>query len=351
MPRGQEESAPNPAVDSLNTPRGMNNRRSPGSQPGSASGWKNSRDFEKDQDVRPSNKKDEIQHEKIPRSQSYRSEYQREPHPSPAGRLKSSSRSLSYTTPLPLFADEESQSKSASSPLTEQNLRNLLRSYKAEDSKVTHTGTVNKSEAAVVPETRSARQSPAPAVSTTALGKSGSGRASVASAPPAVTTNPTTSMRKSKSPSKSPKKQDKEKKKSKHNSDRDTHPLNLPPEQLRAHLAHMARQESESAGRMSIDRDIPDVNNHDSSMSNGGTSQPATPSREAPGAFPENDDTATNGTNGHSEERSPTPPPHKVAPPPKVDPEACKAAGNKFFKAKDYERAIQEYTKGLRHLI
>lgn len=66
-----------------------------------------------------------------------------------------------------------------------------------------------------------------------------------------------------------------------------------------------------------------------------------------PGSFP-----TANGTNGNMSEQSPTPPPHRVLtspiPPPKpaVDAEACKAAGNKFFKAKDYERAITEYTKG-----
>lgn len=83
----------------------------------------------------------------------------------------------------------------------------------------------------------------------------------------------------------------------------------------------------------------------DSSTING-SSQPTTPSVDAPGAFPEQSrDEDTEMTNGH-EEKSPTPPPHKVQPVPKVDPEACKAAGNKFFKAKDYDRAIAEYTKG-----
>lgn len=58
---------------------------------------------------------------------------------------------------------------------------------------------------------------------------------------------------------------------------------------------------------------------------------------------------AVNGhvdTNGDS---TPVPPPHKVqSPPPKpaIDPEACKATGNKYFKAKDYPKAIAEYTKG-----
>lgn len=51
-----------------------------------------------------------------------------------------------------------------------------------------------------------------------------------------------------------------------------------------------------------------------------------------------------NGTNGTDEGKSPTPPPHR--PQPTVDAEACKAAGNKFFKAKDYKKAIAEYTKG-----
>ncbi len=56
--------------------------------------------------------------------------------------------------------------------------------------------------------------------------------------------------------------------------------------------------------------------------------------------------------NGHAEtngESSPVPPPHKApSPPPKpsIDPEACKATGNKYFKAKDYTKAIAEYTKG-----
>lgn len=49
---------------------------------------------------------------------------------------------------------------------------------------------------------------------------------------------------------------------------------------------------------------------------------------------------------------SPVPPPHgsnpATSPPPKpsIDPEACKALGNKYFKAKDYSKAVQEYSKG-----
>ncbi|KAF1986816.1 TPR-like protein [Aulographum hederae CBS 113979] len=57
---------------------------------------------------------------------------------------------------------------------------------------------------------------------------------------------------------------------------------------------------------------------------------------------------------GEGDEAGPAPPPHRVPTspppvqePPAVDPEACKTAGNKFFKAKDYNRAIQEYSKAI----
>ena len=66
-------------------------------------------------------------------------------------------------------------------------------------------------------------------------------------------------------------------------------------------------------------------------------------------------ETENTDTNGHIEhaqsnrEAIPTPPPHKnPSPPPKpsIDPEACKALGNKYFKARDYTMAVAEYTKG-----
>ena len=76
----------------------------------------------------------------------------------------------------------------------------------------------------------------------------------------------------------------------------------------------------------------------------------SSPPLDAPGTFPD-----TNGTdhaNGANGVGSPVPPPHRTrtSPPPPskptVDPEQCKAAGNKFFKAMDYDKAIKEYTKG-----
>lgn len=340
--------------------------RRPGRQPSPTRSWKNSREFDDEKGVRNNNDTPIDLQRRDGKRTSYHQQEQRQGFhptstPSPAAKLKPSThRSTSYTHPLPLFT-EESKPKSAPAPLTEHNLRSLLRSL---DSSPNPEFSESGRKATGFGNNPSA---PAPGVSATtaaALGKTGSGRAQAQAqaasghrpAPPTVTpTVPVTgqdsaSMRKSKSPTKSPKKQNKDKEKKKSKYDSDIHPLNLPPDQLRQHLAQMARQEAESAGRMSMDRDIPEANNNDSSSLNstGGTSLPSTPSKEAPGAFPgpSTDDDAANGTNGHLDERSPTPPPHKVAPAPKVDPEACKAAGNKYFKAKDYERAIQEYTKG-----
>lgn len=61
----------------------------------------------------------------------------------------------------------------------------------------------------------------------------------------------------------------------------------------------------------------------------------------------------TNGVNSAPTEDVPPPPAHKSGPSsPEAeiltaeDAEAFKLAGNKFFKAKDYKKAIEEYTKG-----
>jgi DnaJ family protein C protein 7 len=128
-----------------------------------------------------------------------------------------------------------------------------------------------------------------------------------------------------------------EKKKAK--PDKNSHPLNLPPDQLRQLSAAMAGANA-NGDSMDVDEPQPPTSPIK-------TSPPVTPLQSAPGAFPDSTmNSDTNGVNGHDDEKSPTPPPHKEPPPPPVDAEACKAAGNKFFKAKDYPRAIMEYTKG-----
>ena len=70
------------------------------------------------------------------------------------------------------------------------------------------------------------------------------------------------------------------------------------------------------------------------------------------GNFPSTNgvDSGSNSANG---DVNPVPPPHRApvepqAPPkPTIDAEACKTAGNKFFKMGDYDKAIREYTKGV----
>lgn len=145
--------------------------------------------------------------------------------------------------------------------------------------------------------------------------------------------NPEVHMRKSKKT---------EKKKLK--KEKVSHPLNLPPDELRSLSAAMAEADANGSTM--------DIDQPEQPSSPKKNSPPTTPFQSAPGAFPDSAANGeTNGVNGHEDEKSPTPPPHnEPPPPPPVDAEACKAAGNKFFKAKDYSRAIAEYTKG-RHSL
>jgi DnaJ homolog subfamily C member 7 len=304
--------------------------------------WKNSRYFSASEQNKTSDRHDRSS--RVPSYQDQRQDFLPRDEDSATDKLKATRRSTSYTTPLPLFAEDAEKSQAAPAPLTVENLKSHQQTLTSKPApKFTPVLKTKREDRVGI----SVSASP----SATAGGTAGGigiriGTKSHRGAPPKSTLTPASSMPKTKSPSKasSPKKSDKKKSSTKY--DEHTHPLNLPPDQLRAHLAHMARQEAESAERMSIDREVP-ADEKDSSIPNG-SSQPATPSKEAPGAFPNTstDDVTTNGASGHDEERSPTPPPHKVPPAPKVDPEACKAAGNKFFKAKDYDRAVQEYTKG-----
>ena len=116
----------------------------------------------------------------------------------------------------------------------------------------------------------------------------------------------------------------------------ETHPLNLPPEEIRrlSALSAMSAAQENGAG--------------------GGEPMEMTPA-------PEENVPLVNGVNGtesEEDESGPVPPPHRTPTSPspqpeqqpevpKVDAEACKAAGNKFYKAGSYERAIEEYSKGL----
>lgn len=91
-------------------------------------------------------------------------------------------------------------------------------------------------------------------------------------------------------------------------------------------------------------------------------SAPSSPPPVPPGSFQElnggihNDRINGDRINGDriNGDSSPVPPPHRTnafsspSPQPRIDPEACKLSGNKYFIAKDYPKAIAEYTKGRR---
>jgi len=148
-------------------------------------------------------------------------------------------------------------------------------------------------------------------------------------------------MRKTKS--KSPEKKNWAKRKSKN---QDEHPLNLPPDELKRLSARMARDEKRSSAQMDVDMSDNASSEAQADTGSSPHSDPATPGDNTPGAFPSSEP-QTNGDHAREEEvLSPPPPPHRVNTQPKMDPEAAKAAGNKFFKAKDYGRAVVEYSKG-----
>ena len=124
---------------------------------------------------------------------------------------------------------------------------------------------------------------------------------------------------------------------------RDTHPLNLPPEERERERRRSALLGMSDTTRESMEVDQEEVV----------SATPSSPPPTSPGPFPN-----TNGVdhmegvmNGNG---SPVPPPHRIPiptepqPPPKptIDAEACKTAGNKFFRMRDYDKAIREYSKG-----
>ncbi|KAL9107951.1 MAG: hypothetical protein Q9187_008359 [Circinaria calcarea] len=118
---------------------------------------------------------------------------------------------------------------------------------------------------------------------------------------------------------------------------RDTHPLNLPPEERERRRSAFSAP-NDSYDPMDLDQEAPAV------------VSPASPPPTPGGFSNSNDAEPLDGLNGNG---SPIPPPHRIppeAPPPSkptVDAEACKAAGNKFFKMKDYDKAIREYSKAI----
>jgi DnaJ family protein C protein 7 len=94
---------------------------------------------------------------------------------------------------------------------------------------------------------------------------------------------------------------------------------------------------------MDIDPEPPASNG----TSNGTSTPPPAASAQTNFAVP-----IPNGTTHDQEEAAPAPPPHKSnpsspQPTPADEAEAYKAAGNRFFKEKNYTKAIEQYSKGI----
>lgn len=123
----------------------------------------------------------------------------------------------------------------------------------------------------------------------------------------------------------------------------DTHPLNLPPEQRKRYSA----MSNMSANRDSMDVDKEPINGASPSPKPAAAQKPQ-PAQ--PAAASASSAAAASHTNGVPEpkETVPVPPPHtSPAPTPADEAETFKAVGNRFFKDKEYHRAIAEYTKAV----
>ncbi|KAH8815806.1 hypothetical protein F5884DRAFT_773738 [Xylogone sp. PMI_703] len=123
-------------------------------------------------------------------------------------------------------------------------------------------------------------------------------------------------------------------KKGSNSFDPDTHPLNLPPEELKRLSAL-----SNMSDKMEIDSEAPKA--------------PTPPPANRRSSSDQQKTNGVNGTAGAND--APVPPPHKsnptsptpAAPPTAEEAEAFKNAGNKHYKAKEYWKAIEEYTKAV----
>ncbi|KAK6950037.1 hypothetical protein Daesc_008360 [Daldinia eschscholtzii] len=124
--------------------------------------------------------------------------------------------------------------------------------------------------------------------------------------------------------------------------DTDIHPLNLPPDELKRLSAQYNMNSRNSVDKMDLDKDTPAVPP---------TSPP--PVQTQSFTIPVNP-SPTNGVkkDASDETEGPAPPPHRSNPssPVPTDAEAAeahKSDGNRFFKQKDYSRAIAEYTSAI----
>lgn len=138
--------------------------------------------------------------------------------------------------------------------------------------------------------------------------------------------------------------------------DPDTHPLNLHPDEIRRLSALSAMSSRDSVDRMDVDSPNTSAPSSPSQRMQSPPPQSEAAAAAAAAAEPTPVQTPPPATNGSSspiktEDAPPIPPhtsdPHSPPPTPSDEAEIFKALGNKFFKEKNYKRAIEEYTKGM----
>jgi DnaJ family protein C protein 7 len=115
-----------------------------------------------------------------------------------------------------------------------------------------------------------------------------------------------------------------------------THPLNLHPDEYKRLSALSAMSNRSSFDKMDVDKE------------NSANPPSSPPTSQSSYTVPIN---TTNGAKESPNGAGPAPPPHRSNPSSPVpsaadEAEEYKAAGNKFFKDKDYKNAIIQYSKG-----
>ncbi|RYP73147.1 hypothetical protein DL771_003783 [Monosporascus sp. 5C6A] len=136
--------------------------------------------------------------------------------------------------------------------------------------------------------------------------------------------------------------------------DPNTHPLNLPPEEykrLSALSAMSDRSSFDKTDKMDVDKDAA-ASPAPPSSPPPATQQPPSSSYTVPISAPPTNGVKDAPLSPKPREEGPAPPPHGSRPSSPVptaadEAEAYKAAGNKFFKEKDFRNAIIQYTKAL----
>ncbi|KAK8055984.1 small glutamine-rich tetratricopeptide repeat-containing protein A [Apiospora rasikravindrae] len=129
-------------------------------------------------------------------------------------------------------------------------------------------------------------------------------------------------------------------------TDPNTHPLNLHPDEYKRLSALSAMSDRSSFDKMDVDREASAA---PPSSPPAAKPQPAPKKKvTVPISIPSN----TNGTKEPTNDEGPAPPPHRSNPSSPVpttedEAESYKAAGNKFFKERDYRNAIIQYSRAV----